>query len=251
MDVFFMSVWDQPRMGTKFYVCYGEDTTDGYHTETIPVLWLPDNIANDSEAARVIVELWFSENTYHLSFPVGDGKHLFAPSRRVFELIAKLKRIVAGFNRVRTPAQPLGQIARTGQNEWTMYGAGGGAGGSGGGAGGAGVVGVDVGNGQIAFDMESYGGNGHSMMDLGTALHRGMEVREVPEGEWGSIARSRPQRVRQQRVIVERSIERPLRSELPVHLRFHGGRVEDCSIEHYNEMIDTGVWTGMERINVT
>ena len=235
-------------MGTKFYVCYGEETTDGYHTDTIPIIWLPDNVANDSAAAAIIVELWFSENTYHLAFPPGDGKHLFAPSRRVFELMAQLKRIVAGYNRVAQPAPPLqslGRVARTGQNEWTMYGAGGGGGSASGGGSGGGVVGVDVGNGQVAFDIEGYGGNGFAAMERGTLLHQALE------GEWGSMPRSQSgrQRVRQQRVIVERSIERPLRSELPVHIRFHGGRVEDCSIEHYNEMIDTGVWTGMERIN--
>ena len=242
MDVFFMAVYDSRLQGTKFYLCHGENTERGYHTDTLPILWLSDVVSMQPEASSLIVELWFSEYAYHLPFEDESGKHFMAPVRRVFELLAQLKRIAAASP---TASRPLGTVRRTGEDSWVMYGAGGAGGG------GAVVAGVDLGNGQMAFDIETLGvpyggGGGGGAAQYGTELHQHL----AGEGEWGSLSRPRSQsrRQRTQRHIVERNIELPLRSELPVQVRFHGGRREDCTIEHYNEMVDTGVWTGMGRI---
>ncbi len=268
-----MSVWDDARRGTKFYICYGEETPRGYHTDTIPLFWLPDVVATQTEPSRAIVELWFSENVYHLSFEPGDGKHLFAPTRRVFELMGELKRAVSEYNRTFTQTQSNPVPQHPLDNGWVMYGAGGGGGGA--------IASVDLGNAQVAVDFEShtlgvpYGGGGGAARN-GTELHQhiasggspygmpgdgrptvrelrereGLVLRPPVEGEWGSLSRPRSvsRRNREPRHMAEREVSMRYGEELPVYVRMVDGTQESCTVEHYNRMVESGRWVGFERI---
>lgn len=231
MDVFFMSVWDDARQGTKYYICYGEDTPRGYHTDTLPILWLPDSVAVESEASRIVGELWHESNTYFLSFEPGDGKHFFAPVRRVFELLGELKRFTAESLR-NSPVRTLGQIRRTGEDSWVMSG------------GGGAVAGVDIGNGQMAFDMETLGqpfaGGGGAAAPLpsnnGNSLGR-----NTPDGAWRSLSA----RQRASMTMTERVYDARTRM---VNVTFADGQHYSYTEQQYNVMVDDGTIVGFERI---
>lgn len=109
MDVFFMSVWDNARRGTKYYTCWGDmDRHGNYVSETLPLFFLSDDVATLREASRVIEQLWANENRYHLQFEPPAGKQFFAPTQPVYRLLAELKLLIAG--RRNMPAADLGTM---------------------------------------------------------------------------------------------------------------------------------------------
>ena len=265
MYLFFMSVWDDARRGTKYYICHGEDTPRGFHTDTLPVLWLPDAVAVESEASRIVGELWAEGNTYYLPFEPGEGKHFFAPTRQVFELMGELKRFTA--ESLRNSPLPTTTTRRVALDDGNFI-----------------AAGVDLATGQMTVDFENqtlgmpFASGAGGAADRGTALHEQMigyggggggggmvsnggrggayagsyggNSGAPVDGEWGSLERPRSvsRRNREPRHMTEREVSMRHGEELPVRVRFADGTREASTIAHYNRMVDEGRWVGYGRV---
>src|SRR3989304_2314672 len=95
MYTFFMSSWDAERLGTRYYVCYGGENSSGnFFSETLPLFFLPDSVATQSEPLAIVAALGSEHNRYFLPFDPPTGKHFFAPAREVFQLIGRLRVLV-------------------------------------------------------------------------------------------------------------------------------------------------------------
>ena len=245
-------------MGTKFYLCHTEENSNhGYNSQLLPLMFLPDDVATQSEPSRIIGDLWQERYRYYMPFDPPEGTQFFAMESAVVQYIGRLKQILAESRRPQTATRTLGRVERTGPESWVMHGAGGGA-----------VAGVDVGNGQVAFDIETWGGGGGGSIPLQAGDSEVFDIdvpdrdrnRPVPiDGEWGSLSQPRSLSARQQRIqrrnatntprhMAERNVSMRYGDELPVHVRMVDGSQETCTIDHYNRMVESGRWVGFERI---